>query len=244
MSELIKKEDSDVQIALMEIVKRKDIDPERLEKFMDLQIKMEERQNEKRFNLAMSEFQGLCPIIKRNKKVSFNSVNYSYAPLDEIVHIAKPFLSQCGLSYSFNSLNKGDGESVLVMTVSHIDGYKKDFEYTYATLQASDQKLNTSQQRKSALSYAKRALFENALGLVTAGEDDDAARASDSMVTKAQSKELDELIESTKSNKDRLLKFLNVSDLALITSVEADKAIKLMRQKRIAALQKKEVANV
>lgn len=233
--EVIENKSMTMQDALISIVQRKDIDPDRLEKFLNLQILMENRQAEQAFNEAMAKFQSLCPIIKREKKVSFTSksgsnTNYAYAPLDEIVHEIKPILNECGLSYSFD-VKAGPEISILHTTISHIDGHSKTSTYSFPTLH-DDTRMNQSQRIKSAITFAKRAGLENALGIVTANEDDDARRATDAPISEAQKKEIQDLLKITKSAESRILAQFNVESLEQLNGNEAKNTIKALKIKR------------
>lgn len=235
MSDIIKKENS-MQSALLEIVQRKDIDPDRLEKFMDLQFKLEERQAERAFNEAMSKFQGECPIIPKTKKVDFtsksgNRTHYDYAPLDEIVFLIKPILQKNGLSFSFDIKNT-ELETVMLTTISHIDGFSKTFTYEFDKLH-DDSRMNPSQRRKSAITFAKRGALENALGIVTAGEDDDARRAHDIYLTESQVKEIKDTIKSSGADEAKFLKdYMKVESIESITQAEFKKAMRGLILKR------------
>lgn len=233
---LVKKE-NEMQSALLRIVQEKDIDPERLEKFLDLQIRMEEKQARVSFNEALSGFQSDCPIITKNKKTEFQSssgktTKYDYAPLDEIVYVIKPHLKTWGLSYSFNIKATGDKTSQeLVTRIRHEHGHFEDFSYFFNPLH-DDKRMNQSQRAKSASTYAKRVGIENALGLVTAGEDDDAKRASDTPMSTKQRVEINILIEETKTDKEKLMEFLSIEDFDSMSGYQAKKAIHALNQKR------------
>jgi hypothetical protein len=248
MSDIIKKEDSEIQSALIEIVKRKDIDPDRLEKFLDIQIKMEERQQKKLFQEALSNFQKSCPIIVKRKQVKFTSksgstTQYNYSPLDEIVAIIKPFLASNGLSYSFDIVKLDKDQSELVTTIYHSGGHEKTSSYFFYNLH-DDARMNQSQRAKSSITFAKRAGLENALGLVSAESDDDARRATDTMATTLMIDEIEDLIKNTGADRERIFNYLKVSNLEDLTINEAKSAILLLRQKRIGLKKNKEIGNV
>lgn len=224
-----------MQDALLAIVQRSDIDPERLEKFLDLQIKMENRQAEQAFHAAMAAFQGECPIIKRTKKTDFDSksggkVKYDYSPLDEIVFVIKPILARHGLSYSFD-LKEGDKTSTLFIDISHKDGFSKRFTYPFDTIH-DDGRMNLSQRRKSALTYAKRGGLESALGIVTAGEDDDAKRAIDKGVTESQLSTIREIMGQLKITEKQFFDRMKISDWSALTEYDAKNAIMALKTKR------------
>ena len=196
-----------IESALIEIVQRKDIDPERLEKFLDLQIKMEDRQSQKELFSALALFQGECPIIKKTKKVEFKSVKYSYSPLDEIIHIIKPIMLKHGLSFTFNVVTEAD-QNKLVTAIRHKGGAVVEYDYYYESIH-DDQRMNDAQRRKSALTFAKRAALENALGIATADEDDDARRSTEVSITDDQVKEIDSLLAPADTSKEKFLSYLS-----------------------------------
>ena len=225
----------DMQLAILDIVKRDDINPEKIEKFLDLQFRLQDRQAEESFNIAMANFQKECPIIPKTKKVNFTSssgktTKYDYAPLDEIVHIIKPIMAKNGLSFSFN-IEERENLNKLITVISHIDGHTKISSLPFDPIH-DDTRMNLSQRRKSALSFAKRAALENALGIVTAGEDDDARRAIDQTITEDQINEINHLIKMTSTNEAQFLKFVKVSRLEELSFFEAKKAIIALKEKR------------
>ena len=233
------KKDTSMQDALIAIVQRTDIDPDRLEKFLDLQIKMENRQAQRSYNDALAGFQGECPVIKRTKKTDFASkaggqVKYDYSPLDEIVYVIKPIMNKFGLSYSFN-VQGGDKISKLLTTIRHKDGHSEVSELEFDTLH-DDGRMNISQRRKSALTYIKRAGLENALGIVTAGEDDDARRAIDNGITPSQLEEIEKLLVKSKTDKVLFLKFLEADNFLELTELEGKKAIHALKNKKANAI--------
>ena len=69
---------------------------------------------------ALSAFQGENPEITRSSKVSFkdkngNTVEFMYAPLDEVLKIVRPLLAKHGLSVTFG----GDKEGQLICSLYH-----------------------------------------------------------------------------------------------------------------------------
>jgi len=227
----------EIQSAILQIVQRTDIDPERLEKFLDLQFKAEAKQAATAFQQALAGFQGDCPIIVRTKKINFtsktgNTTKYNYSPLDEIVHVIKPILTKWGFSYTFDIKTTQDPQTnELVTKIYHSQGHSESFSYFYNNLH-DDQRMNLSQRAKSAITYAKRAALENALGIVTAEDDDDARRANDNPISEAQLEEIKKLIKATKTKEADFLSFLKVESISDLTEFEAKKALHALKQKR------------
>jgi ERF superfamily len=239
MSNIVKKNGAAPQTKpddsiLLEMVKRTDIDPDRLEKFMDLQFKMEAKQAEREFNAALSAFQGECPIIDKSKNVSFKSVNYDYSPIEEIAFVIKPILTKHGLSYSFNIKETGDKDKLeLITKIRHSSGHCEETSY-YFNKYHDDDRMNLAQRAKSSITFSKRAALENALGLITAKEDDDAGGAATGYVdvTPDQISEIKALIIETKSDEARFLKFIGAENLDNLTAKQAKTAIHALKQKR------------
>jgi hypothetical protein len=233
----LEKTPQEIQSAIMRIVERTDIDPDRLEKFLDLQFRAEAKQAATAFQRALAGFQGDCPIIVKTKKINFttktgNTTKYNYSPLDEIVHVIKPILTKWGFSFTFDIQTTEDPQMhQLVTRIYHCDGHSERFSYYFNVLH-DDQRMNLSQRAKSSVTYAKRAALENALGIVTAEDDDDARRAVDNMASTEQIASIKKLIKSTKSKEEDFLKFMKVESLDDLTEFEAKKALHALKQKR------------
>ena len=234
------KKDTSMRDALMTVMSRTDIDPERLEKFLDLQIKMENRQAESALNEALAGFQAECPIIQKTKK----SHNSSYAPYDEIKHVVKPIAHKYGLSWSFSVSDKSETIKEIVITVRHKDGAQFNSSYLFPSMDDGG-KMNGSQRTKSANSYAKRVVLENALDIASADMDDDARRAIDNPATTEQISEIEKLIIDTRSDFAKFKAAFQIQNLEDFSALEAKDAIHALKEKRSLAMKpKKEVSNV
>lgn len=231
MSKEIEQRQTDsIQMALLKVCQNPDIDPDRLEKFLDLQIKMEERQAKAMLNKALCEFQAECPIIPRTKKAH----NNNYAPYDEIKHIVKPIAKRFGLSWSFSINDKSDLKKEIEVTVRHIAGASFVSRYSFPSMDDGG-KMNSSQRTRSSNSYAKRTALENALDIATQEMDDDARRAIDTPATQDELDQIKDLMRQTNANDDHLKAFLKVDSLDQLSKLEAKKAITALKRKRAAS---------
>ena len=226
MSELTKSKPVNIQSALVKAMQSADIDMDKFERFLDLQLKMEDRQAEMALSRALTEFQLECPIITKTKK----GHNSSYAPFDEIVYQIKPLLKKCGLSYAFETKKINEKENEMTVIIRHIDGASFRSSYTYLSLDDGG-KMNSSQKKRSANTYAKRTAFENALGIATQGTDDDAQRCADNLATDEQINEIESLIKKTKSDEKKMLTFLKAESLDMLSEYDAKRAITMLKQK-------------
>jgi len=128
------------------------------------------------FTEAMSAFQGECPVIEKKKVVrnKDGTIRYTYAPLEKIVVAVKDILRKNGLSYTLDTTHK-EGHVKAICKVTHILGHAEtsSFEVPIDT----EGFMSQPQKYASALTFAKRYAFCNALGILTGDEDDDATNA-------------------------------------------------------------------
>jgi hypothetical protein len=130
---------------------------------------------EKAYNTAMAAFQAECPVIKKTKRVNFNEVHYSYAPLDIIVAQIRVPLERHGFSYMIKTEQTVDSVTAICIA-KHSDGHKESSKLTVPI--ETKAKMNAAQKTASALTYAKRYALCDVFGILT-GDDDDDARGSD-----------------------------------------------------------------
>ena len=151
-------------------------------KLVELAERMEDRQSERAYYVALSQFQKNCPEIKRNKKADFGQTTggktgakYSYAPLDSIVSKIKAPLADAGLSYRFEEPALRDNLFGVICIVSHVGGHSTSV-VMYAPADNSGGK-SSIQQIGSTMTYLRRYTMTGILGITTGDEDDDGKSA-------------------------------------------------------------------
>lgn len=232
MGSLEKKEPAPAQAttidnAIMQVIRDSTIEPERLEKFLDLQIKMQDREAQRQLSEALAGFQGDCPQIKKTS----DGHNTKYAKLDEIDYIIRPVLKSHGLSYSFDVKPNDEVTNILITTIRHQSGASIDSSHIFPRYDKSGNK-NEAQAIKSALSYAKRAGLENALGIVTVDEDDDAKRAVDTPATQDQIDAIQSLASILKVDEKKMFAMVKVKGYSELSRLEADKLLSALKLKK------------
>ena len=147
---------------------------ETMERLLSMREKLNEEKARIEFFKALSGFQSDCPIIKKNKKVlqkNSNAVRYAYASLDSIVSQISPILAAHGLSYMFKS-SSHDGVVTQSCEVRHYLGHSETSSFDIPI--DPDGYMGDAQKSGSASSFAKRYALQDALGILTGDEDDDA----------------------------------------------------------------------
>ena len=145
-----------------------------LERLIALREKIQAEEAQRAYFAALSQFQAKCPPIPKRREVRDRSggVRYRYANLEDIVSTIAPHLEQCGLSFTIKTEMNPEGLKA-ICEIHHVMGHKE--VSTFWVPIDEDSYMNDAQKAGSANSYAKRYALMNALGILTADDDDDAA---------------------------------------------------------------------
>lgn len=174
----------------------KSLPVETMERLLAMVEKQKAAWAKERFFGALSKFQSICPSIPKTHDV-FNKkgeYRYSYAALEDIVETVKVPLEANGLSYTIKT-EQTDKEVAAICIAHHIDGHEE--QTRFAVPIDHDAYMNAAQKVASALTYAKRYAFNNAFGIMTAENDDDAQVTGAARKHKARKEYSDEPVEAT-----------------------------------------------
>ena len=210
---------------ISQVVDNPDFDVEKLAKMMDLQERYEDRQASKALAAEIASFQKDCPSIARTKK---GNHDIAYAPFDVVLKTIQPVLAANSLSVRFSTEFLDSGYIKAICTVSHADGHSEDSEITIPV--DTDMRANSSQRMGSANSYAKRYCLANALNL--AYEEDTDAEDLYERVTEEQIANIEALLDETKANKTKFLKFAGAKKIEDINQEYYSNCIKTLERKR------------
>lgn len=221
-------------MALIEKALERDIDPEKLEKLMDLQDRWQNREAEKEFNQAMNRCQSELGRIAANKTNSQTRSQYAdYAALDRVV---RPVYSRHDLALSFDTKETGASEVLVVCYVSHSAGHTR----TYRVLMPADGKgakggdvMTKTHAAGSGISYGMRYLLKMIFNLAI-GQDDDGNAASVPPVTFQQAAQLRDELAAVDGDEAAFCRYLKVSSLEDLPSTAFDTARALINKKRSA----------
>lgn len=147
---------------------------ETLERLFALRKEAKAEQAQEAYTVALSKFQAECPIIAKNKDVlnkDNKTVRYSYASLDSIVSQVKEILGRNGLSYTISTLNE-EGFITVTCKITQALGHSETSSFKVPI--DLEGYMSTPQKYASALTFAKRYAFCNALGILTGDDDADA----------------------------------------------------------------------
>jgi len=182
-----------------------DVDVDKMQKLIDMNIGMMDKQAEIDFNQAMARMQPQLPQIHKGAK-GHNSKYATYEAIDKAV---RPFYTKEGFSVSFNVKKTGDNEETYYGKLRHASGYSETSEMVLPA-DGSGSK-NAIQAKGSTISYAKRYLLCMLLNIVTTSEDDDAQSAFP--LDDIQLDHIRTLIDETGSDTAKLCTFANAKSL-------------------------------
>lgn len=164
------------------------IDPDKLEKMLEIQAKWEDRQSEKQLAAAMADFQKSAPAITKTRQ----SDKSMYASMDDIMLMIREPLGKCGLSVSFDTGVPAEGTLSVTCHVMHAGGAK--FSRIVTVPVDKQMRVNDTQKMGSALSYARRYAIVAALNLIVTDYDDDGKAGGTEFLNEMEVKEVQAII--------------------------------------------------
>lgn len=167
-----------------------DLDEKKLQVILDMQIKMEDRQNKQRFQDAVQRVQADAPQFGKTKSITVKGQERSrYAPLEDIDDVLKPLLKREGLSWKITERGCAPNGDVTFALIVSGHGHEEEVVRTFPTDRAAQGQYgpirSAIQDAGSTTSYATRYLLKDFFGLVESGSDrdgNDIERISDDQV--------------------------------------------------------------
>ena len=118
------------------------------------------------FNHDFSLMSKKIPVIAHTKK----SYSTTYAPLEDIVTVVQPILSEHGFSVSFSTQQNGVESVKIVCILMHKDGHTATTELELPT-EAATKGMNKMQAIGAAITYGKRYTLCSILNITTTADD-------------------------------------------------------------------------
>lgn len=131
------------------------------------------------FNNDFSVMSRKIPVISHTKK----SYSTTYTPLEDIVNIVRPILSEHGFSVSFNNEQLEKGFVTVTCQLRHKGGHMIENALTLPT-EAVTKGMNPMQAIGGAISYGKRYTLCGILNIATTADDDNNGFATNAKTTK------------------------------------------------------------
>lgn len=167
--------------SLISMIERVALNPnagiDTLERLLAMKERIEAREAEKSFNVALAAMATELPEIEERGAIKNNAgqVQSTYALWEDIQEVIKPILQRFGFSLRFRSGIHDDGRPTVTGVLSHVDGHT-DQTTLVLPIDSSGAK-NNVQGLGSSTSYGQRYTAKLLLNLTSRGADDDGRSA-------------------------------------------------------------------
>lgn len=168
--------------AVMAAALNPDIDPERVEKFLNMARELDQDQKRQEFNQAFAAAYNQISLIKiaKNGEIYYPGKNggagsvIKFIKHDDISRLIKPVLAEHGLTATYSAeIIATPPKAVMVMTIMHSNGYSKEWRSIPLPLVDSGGGKNDVQGAGSVSTYGRRYVIIPAFDIVAEGADDD-----------------------------------------------------------------------
>jgi hypothetical protein len=214
-------------MAIIAMAVQSGCEPAQLRELLELQREYAKDRAAEAYGAAITRFQQLCPRIHKGREVNAGPLRYQFASYDDVMLVAGPHLSACGIALSFSTEKNDTGIRVTcrIRVGTHAEDCTLD-------VPVPDMKVNNTQRYGAALSYAKRYALCAALNIVVTDDVDDDGASCHDPITEEQEVELRELLEAKGGNLEKFCVFMGVKQLSEIPVSDFPKAIAAVRSKR------------
>lgn len=179
MGEVAKIKGGDMMALIERVACDPNADVSKLEKMLDMQERIFDKNAEISFNQAMTACQAEMPTVARDAENK--QTNSRYAKYETIIKTARPCYTKHGFALSFGQgENPSDKHIRVTCDVSHNGGHVRHYFIDMALDDAGIKGVTNKTEvhaRGSSFSYAKRYLFCMIFNIPIADEDDDGVKA-------------------------------------------------------------------
>jgi len=223
--------------SLIEVISRAASDPsvdiEKMERLMQMHERIQAKQAESAFNVAMSAAQA------EMRRVSADATNpqtrSDYASYGKLDRVLRPIYTKHGFSLTFSDGETQKPEHVRVTClVRHVGGHKethwKDMPADGKGAKGGDVMTKTH-AAGAAQQYGMRYLLKGIFN-VAIGEDDNDGNEPEECLSEEQIANIEALLSEVGANKGAFLKWAKVSSLSEIPAANYDAVVKTIQAKR------------
>jgi len=206
MNEIISTDDAEKPtVSLLNIIAEASRNPDtniaNLQALLQMQREVMADQAKIAFARALWRLKKDMPQIPKNGIIDLGTKGkIKFARWEDMAEVIQPLMDREGFTLSFDTEERAreGGGSVVIGTLTHIDGHSKTARFSLPL--DSGPGRNSLQAAGSTLSYGKRYVTELLLNIVRRGEDDDAHAAGIRYITPQQKDELIALIKETNTD--------------------------------------------
>jgi ERF superfamily len=215
--------------AIVQMARDPSVDADKLEKLLAMQERMEARDAERQFNVALMRLPAIH--VKKNGMIDLTSKEdraksvqrkpVPFAKWEDMAAVIEPLLEPEGFRLSFDSAPRpGEGGGLIVTgTLLHRAGHSRSASMSLALDTGPGR--NNLQAQGSTLSYGKRYTTEMLLNIVRDGDDDDGKKGGTKFITEQEAAELRHLMEEVGRQEAPFLERLFAGAVHSVEEIEA-----------------------
>ena len=172
--------------AIVTLAKDPGVDVAKLQALLSMQERMEARDAEAAFNVALHAAQAEMPRVKKNgtinlKKDGKDLGSIPFARFEDMDTLLRPIMDRHGFSISFDMQHREGGGGIITGTLLHERGHSQKASMPLALDTGPGR--NNLQAMGSTLSYGKRYILEMLFHIVREGADDDGHAGGQRFIT-------------------------------------------------------------
>ncbi len=215
-----------------------DVDPDKIQKFLDMQERILDRNAKQAFNAAMNTVQDQIELVVA--KIDNLQTKSKYADLKSILREVKPIYTQAGFSLMFYEEDSAkEGQKRICCDIGHREGHteKRHVDVTVQTTGIQGKAMMTQIHGEgSAISYGRRYLTCMIFNIPTGDDDGNAAGKTDYIDDKERGVIVD-LINSIEDGIDmeRFLTLMGAPEIEQIKKADYQKAVSALQAKKKAS---------
>lgn len=209
------------------------IDVTKLQALLSMKREVEADEAKREFIAAFGRLSAKLPRIEKNGAIGLGKGKpIAFARWEDMDAVIRPMMEEEGFTLSFDSAaREGQGGGLMVTaTLMHRDGHTRTASMPLPLDTGPGR--NNLQAVGSTLSYGKRYTAEMVLNIVRKGADDDGKVGGMGFVTVAQVKELQGLIEDTRTNEETFCKIFEIVHLGGMEASAFTGARNMLLQKK------------
>jgi len=224
--------------ALAQMASNPDIDPDRLEKLLNIQITMLDRQAKMDFDAALCALQTDMPRITARGEIKNREgkVTSKYMKYEDIDTVIRPLLKLHGFSLVHDAKEENEKMTVIT-TLKHRGGHQESVSSPLPFDQTNALK-SALQAAASTESFGKRRNVCKMLNIVAEGEDDDGVSTSAMKIDDSQAAEIKSALRESGSDVKNFLAYMKVDCVENIAMRDYAKACQALRRKVITEAKK------
>jgi hypothetical protein len=222
--------------AVMSIIAKAASDPNtdvvKLEKLMDMQERVLNRNARMAFASALSAMQSEMPVIDENGAIVHKEgekPRSKYALFEDINDAVKPILQTHGFAITFR-IKQLDAMIEITAVLSHREGHSEETSMRMPADSSGSK--NTVQAMGSTVSYGKRYTMMALLNITSRAKGDrDDDGAATGMIDIDQAVIIDKLIADTKADKKAFLAYFKIDDVRKLKNSDHQVALDMLNKK-------------